>query len=811
MSLLKSLALLLLIFSLAACESNEQKAEDAYQRGLELMETGDTARAKVEFRNAVRLDPKKVIAQLQLGRLNLEEGSIRPAFRSYRTVVEFEPNNVEALIALSKISFLVNDWQSFERYAPRAVEAAPEDPAARVLDLTMRYRAAVIDDEQTLRSQLVAEATKQLGTTPDDQLLRRILIDGNLKDGRYSVVLEQLDLEIQDNPKDRDTYDLRLRILAELGDYDGVEDELHRMLEIFPGDEELETLMMRSLVGRGKIDEAEIFLRSRVTNAGDNEEPYISLVQFLRTQRGDDVAMAELEDQIAKRPENHQLRMMKAAMNFELGNRETAISEMEDIAEQEAGTDAFTTAEQLRYKGILARMLRETGNEVGARQIVEDILTQSPNDVEALKMQARWQVEADDTIGAITTLRTAIAEDPNNVEALTTMAWAYERNGDTQLMMEFLSLAVEASGNGQQEALRYATALLSEGRVDQAVSTLETALRSQPSDPQIISALGRAYLRQRDIPRARQASQALRQIDTPLAQTAANGIELELIALEQGTEQALNYLEDLANADSEDASKQFPFLRGLLQSGEVERAEAFAANLLAEEPDNQAYQYMSAVAQAAAGDLEGSENSLTALVKVNPEIVPAWQLLARLKAAQGDMEGAIQSLDTARESLPDASDLTWAQASYYEQTGDIDEAIALYEDLYARNSNSIIVANNLASMITAYKTDEENLARARTIARRLKGTDIPAFQDTYGWILHRSGETEEALPYLEGAAAGLPSDPVVQIHLGFAYLSEGRLEEAQLQLDKARAVAGTLTIQTARDRIKEFEQALAQN
>ena len=64
------------------------------------------------------------------------------------------------------------------------------------------------------------------------------------------------------------------------------------------------------------------------------------------------------------------------------------------------------------------------------------------------------------------------------------------------------------------------------------------------------------------------------------------------------------------------------------------------------------------------------------------------------------------------------------------------------------------------------------------ISRRLRGSDVPQFQDTYGWIALRRGDVEEALVNLEPAAAGLPDDPRVQHHYGLALAAAGRDDEA---------------------------------
>ncbi len=91
------------------------------------------------------------------------------------------------------------------------------------------------------------------------------------------------------------------------------------------------------------------------------------------------------------------------------------------------------------------------------------------------------------------------------------------------------------------------------------------------------------------------------------------------------------------------------------------------------------------------------------------------------------------------------------------------------------------------------------------MGRRLRDADNPALQDTYGWILFRRGEVEEALPYLESAAAAL-DDPIVVAHLGFAYAALERNEEALEQMQKAVDMAGPAD---TRDRIEAARAEIA--
>jgi len=132
--------------------------------------------------------------------------------------------------------------------------------------------------------------------------------------------------------------------------------------------------------------------------------------------------------------------------------------------------------------------------------------------------------------------------------------------------------------------------------------------------------------------------------------------------------------------------------------------------------------------------------------------------------------------------------------------------------MYEQDSNSIIVANNLASLLATYRADDEaSIERAWTIARRFRTSEIGAVQDTYGWLTHLRGNSEDALPYLQGAAANLPSDPIVQFHLAEVLFAVGQSEAAldQYRTVLERAGVGDTRPQSsaARDRIAELESA----
>ena len=147
----------------------------------------------------------------------------------------------------------------------------------------------------------------------------------------------------------------------------------------------------------------------------------------------------------------------------------------------------------------------------------------------------------------------------------------------------------------------------------------------------------------------------------------------------------------------------------------------------------------------------------------------------------------------------------FARAGLAEAAGDREGAIALYEALYARDPGAPVIANNLASLIATTRPDPESLERAFGIARRLRGSDVPPFQDTYGWLLHLRGDPAQALDYLGPAAEAMPGNAEVQFHRAEAEFALERFAEARASYDRALAAAAAGSplpaAETARSRL----------
>lgn len=787
--LISSISKPMLVFSfcvvLAGCKSDIERADEYFQSGLKLLEAGDADRAMVEFRNTFEFEENHLEARTAMGKIFLEQDNLGAAYGQFLRIVEQFPDEFDARLTLAELAFGLGDWDEFIRHSEALVEAQPDNPRVQVVDLGAKYREAVLDQDDPARQALTSSAEALLKDMSESEILNNILLDTYLRDGALSRALERLGALLLKSPDDRQLYMRRLALLGQMQDMDALEAQLRDMVERFAGDQDVQRIALQFYVTQNRLDDAEEFLREISDPADEDSGNYLSLIQFIGQVRGEEAARAEIERAIEVNPSPNRFKGMLAMLDFQRGERDKAIAEMETIL-----ADADPVLEDTQtIKTLFARMLVGTGNQVGARRQVEEVLEQNPSNVAALKMQASWQLQEDEVDEAIANLRIALDTAPEDVQVMNLMHEAYTRLGDSDLAREYLALAADASGNSPEAALRYARLLVSEERYLPAEDVLLPALRQAPQDVDLLAALGQIYLRLEDIPRANQVIDTLGRINTERSRAVANSLQTELLNQQSGTQEAIAYLEELANREDAGLRDRLVLVNARLRVGETAEALAMVQELTAENPENLAIRQVLANTQAANGDLPAAEATLREIITAVPRSDRTWTQLFRVVARQGEQEKARALLDEAVDATERHPNVMWAKAGILERDGDIDGAIAIYEELYTRNSSSLVVANNLASLLATYRDDDESLERAWVVGRRLRNVDNPAIQDTYGWLLFRRGQVEEALPYLKSAAAGL-NDPIVHAHLGFAYAALDRNEEALAQMQRAVDMAG---------------------
>lgn len=795
---LRSLVVLSLSLFLVACESLEERAEGHYQSALALIEAGDYERAEIEFRNVFELNGLHRDARATYAQMLEDTGDQTRAYSQYLRLVEQYPEDLEGLIALTRLAMERQDWEEIERQGKRLIEVDATVPEADVADIALQYRTAVDDKDAAARARVAARAAEALNEFPDFAILRFILIQHAMDEGNTDVALQELDALLALDGDEADLHIMRLRLLSTLGREDEIDEELKALVVKFPENEEMLPLLLQYYGANGRPDDAIAYLRTYLVDNAENMKAINTLIELVGRRDGGEAALKEIEGLLENGTNKVLLTTQKGRVLYEMGERTAAVDTIEELLATEEESEDTQTA-----KVVLARMLLGNGNEVGARRNVEEVLASDSLNVAAMKMQANWLVADDKPDEAVTLLRTAIDLSPDDWEAMLIMADAFSRSGNHELSRDFVSLAVETSKYAPGPSLRFANILLEEGRLLLGEETLVNALRREPDNIELLAALGRIQIAREDWPRVEQIENTLRRLDDDAATRIATGLEVARLSALSRVDEAMSSLEELGESDNS-VQAVAALVRARIASGDTEGALEFAQQRADESPEDTRLKLVLASTQLAAGNLEQGRSIMESILASNDQIERAWTALLRIETSTGTAESRAALLERALAAMPNSIALQWAQASILTENGDAEGAIEIYERIYEDSSASLVIANNLATLLANARGDTESLDRAYAVARRLRGSEVPAFQDTYGWIAFRRGEIDDAERYLEDAAKGLPNEPSVQYHLGMVYLDQERKPEA------LRQFLAAVSASDATEQFPEIELARAE-
>ncbi len=138
---------------------------------------------------------------------------------------------------------------------------------------------------------------------------------------------------------------------------------------------------------------------------------------------------------------------------------------------------------------------------------------------------------------------------------------------------------------------------------------------------------------------------------------------------------------------------------------------------------------------------------------------------------------------------------------------EFDQANAAYRKALEISPEFVPALNNLAWNLSERGG---NLDEALKFAERAveRAPDVPATNDTLGWIYAKKGVYGKAVQHLTLAAEGLGENPLVHYHLGRAQAGLGEHDKAIASLEKALQISREFErAQDARDTLTKVRAA----
>ncbi len=736
------------------------------------MEEGKPFQAQLEFRNAIKLQPDNVVARYELVKFYKSTDNINGAVGQLRAILGQQPDHIDARIDMAEIMLVANQLDEADANISVAMEKRPDDVRVRAI-------RASIDYKRGDRDGALAMADAVLEEDPAQVTARLVRVAWLVDEGQDKEALEVLDAGLALDDGDLSFNVIRLGLLEKLGRIDDIGPQLERLVEHYPKTDRFREALARWHSLRNEFDAAEAQYRAIAENNPKDFQKALDVARFLNAAHGPERAREELV-RLASQPDALvEFDLALAALDIREGNEAAAVERLDKVIAEHKGTDGGGKAAMERAKIHIRNEEYEA-----ADALLSELLRVDPKNAAALTLRASRYLVVDDNESAIRDLRTALDVAPDDVRVMMMLASAYERDGSRELALERMAQAVQRSEFDPQIVLRYVTALVEAQKVDVAESLLQDAIKRQGDLPPLLLSLAQIKLRQQQWAAAEQIARRLRDIDPE--NQAASRIEAAAALGQRKFGESADILEGLVTAGKDGDAGTISLVRALLAGGDLERAINFLDQRLSDDPEDVTALVLRASILSGRGELEAAEEDLQRAIELQPDNAAAYASLARIYNSMGRTEEMSEALDKGVAMNDDDVALRLTQAMQAEYAGKFDEAIDIYADLYRERPNSAVIANNFASLLADHRgEDPEQVQRAFNIAKRFRDSKQPHLMDTYGWLLHLTGGSADALPIVRAAAEGLPTNPLVQYHLGVVLAANGQLAQGRAQVKRA--------------------------
>ncbi len=767
----KKLLIGIMVSGLLACGGSEERKAKYMEEGKQLFKEGNYEKAKLAFKNVLQIDPKDVESRFQMAESLSKLGDIQAAVGQYMAVIGEAPNHIMSRIRMGQIFLLVKNVPEADKLAKEAITLDPENIEAKIL-------MGGILATQGNTDAAIAQAESVLKQQPDEVSATLLLASLKAKLGKIDESIALLQKNIEKNPDKTPPRLMLANLYIQTKAMDKAEQTLRSVVEIDPKQAEHAFQLAGFLAGTNQADKAEAVLRDTIKKLPEEDKPKFALIEFLMAKKLPDMAVKELTQMISEKPDNHELR-------FKLADLQLAQKQLDKVEQtlKEIVTLDKIGPQSLRARNKLARLYANTRRLDETKELIKEVLKENARDSEALTMRGEINLAEKKLPEAIGDFRSVLVDQPQNVGVLKMLSAAYLVNKDEVLARENMEKTIEIAPKDEEARLELVNLMMRQNHVDQAMKQIDAMLKLNPNSKKGLESLFKIHLSQKQWGQAQQVAKRVSEAFpaeatgaylSGLGYQAEGQLDKSIASFEQALEKQPETIEPLTQ-----------LVKSYLALKQPGAAEKKLGEIVKKQPKNfVAYNLLGSV-YASDKKPEDAMKAFQKAIDIKSDWANPYRNLALLTYAQKNKQGAVDVLKKGITNTKGSMDLIGDLANLYQQEGEKDKVLGLYEDSYKQNPSSIVAINNLASYLSDYATDAASLDRAEKLAESLEKTNNPDMLDTVAWIAYKKGQYDKALPLLIKATESNPNSAVSQYHLGMTYFKRGDKAHAKESLEKA--------------------------
>lgn len=729
---------------LCSCARNPQAAKAKYfAEGQNYMKKGKFGDAAIEFRNALRLDPRFVDAYYQLAQADMAQQDWSAAYASLENAIGLDPTRLDARLDRGRLYLAARQFDNAEDEASFILKQQPNDVGAYQL-----LGAALIGQQKPDKALAAFAKVTQLRPNDPSAYVNMALVEVSLK--RYDDAEQNLKKSVQIGPKSVQTY-------TDLANFYRLRNRDTDAQQVFqngigqnPDATSLYIGWAAMLSSQGKTDAAEALLDKLRKQLPHSAVSAMAIGDYYFQRKETDKALAEYRRGLAAEPKNLETKKRMQDLYLTTGQVQQA-DELDQELLKQAPKDIFVRIDH-------GRLLMAQGKPQDAIIFLQNVAKDAAGSPQAhyYLAMAFWQSgDLGRAHGSLMDALKASEGFPAAVQALARLGLQQRNGSDAQIYAQELVQRFPASSDDHQ---LLAEALAVQGKLQPAEGQIVIAKQLAPSDSAIHLDAAQIYSAERKWPEAKKEFEEALQVD-PRSTTALEQLANFLTSRDEAAE-AVTRVQHYVAANPNDAN-------GHMVLGDL---------------NFQSKNY-------AAAQLEFER-----AIQLDPNNVQPYLRLGKLLEAQGQTENAIARYEKALYLQPKFPALATYIGNLQLHQGDLETARKYYAQALAEDPSFAVALANTA-WVDAQEGKDLDIALGMAQKAKSMEPDVPAITDTLGWILYKRDNYAAAIPLLQDCVRKAPESGEFRFHLGMALLGEGRKANAKenlqtslgMKLDSAEA------------------------
>jgi putative PEP-CTERM system TPR-repeat lipoprotein len=707
------------------------------------------------------------------GSLAYAAGDVKSALAAYGSVLSANPDLVDPRIARASLYLDLRRDADAEGDIAHLLKVSPKEPRALYLSSVQLARRG---DEAGVRAALQRLA-EGLDRVPKEVLQRRapdlLLLGGLAHHGlqQQEKARSYLDGLLKANPNHMGGRKLLAAILIAAGEHQQAIPLLEGVVRAAPGDPQALALLGSAHMGRKQYARATRYLEDALKASSEAPRVQASLGLSLLGAGQTDLAIEQLQRAFDRDPKQARAGVALTVLYLRQGKTPQALGAAEALAKQ-APADPVAL-------NLLGVARAAAGDRKGARTAYTQATAASVAFMPARLNLAKLDAVEGDFDGARRRFDEILKANPKNTQAMFELAELEVRAGRRGDALRWLEKIRVMNSRHILAATRHSELLLLDGQPDKALEAAKEAEAAAPESLDALGAVARAYiaigndkLAQNTLGRMTRLAGFDPEWQTRIArfQLGARHPQGALYSLDKALSGAPDYLPALVLMTEVE-----------LESGELAKADQRARSLVKRVPSQSVgYRLVGDVAMARGNYADAITSYRAALAR--EETTDGAVRLYRAFFQAGSAAKAVEFMEGWTRKHPNDTMGMQALAEGRLRTGNLAAARTTYEQLLKLQGEDPIVLNNLANIL--WRQGDARALEYAERAQRAAPKDA-GIQDTLGWVLVQSGQTDAGLRHLREARLRDPQSLEIRYHLGAALAAAGRKDEARAELDHA--------------------------